>query len=67
MDQEEIYHIIGKELAGEANEGEKKRLTEWQLASRQNQVDFDNLKRVWEKTRLLGKKDTDAPFHKVLN
>jgi transmembrane sensor len=66
MDQEEIYHIIGKELAGEANEGEKKRLTEWKLAHIHNQATYDSLKKVWNNTRLQGEKGTVAAFEKVL-
>jgi transmembrane sensor len=67
MEKGELYDIIGKVLAGQANEEEVSRFKAWQHSTFQNQLDFEVLRKVWEKTRIQRDESTDIPFQKVLS
>lgn len=47
------YDLISKNLSGEADEREIKALEVWKSASKENQVEFDRIRKLWEEAESM--------------
>ncbi len=52
-DKESIYDIISRYLGGDASDQEASRLRRWLSEDRKNQIEFDDIAALWEKSQSL--------------
>lgn len=67
MNNTEIYSLIGRMLAGEANHKEHLLLQEWLKASDENQAVYENLRQLWHQTTIRDQfSNADRVYQKIL-
>ncbi len=68
MSREEVYELIGLQLAGEASRDQKDMLKAWLEESPDNVVAYQQLKRTWQNTRVeVNHPFEDRQFDRVMS
>ena len=63
-----MHELIGKFLAGEANDKERKIVEDWRSKSPENCQEFEIQSKVWNKTKIkLNYPDEESMFNEILN